>query len=219
MDANPYQVIVNGNLAEGFQLSDVQIQVARLFKTTPEKVAPLFTGQRVIVKKGLDATTARKYQHALNAAGLIAEVDNGETAPAKSSPVAQASLAAAGETLDQRPAPPAPDIDTSDLAMAAAGEDIGKPRTVEPPAIDTSAIALAERGSDLTNNAPPPPPRIDTSALSLGKLGEDVMKYPPPPKPRFDLSAMSIAPLGSDIGEKDDTPPAPIPDTSHITLE
>lgn len=194
MGENTFQVIVNGELVEGFQRDDVIRQVAQLFKTTPDKVVALFSGQQVAVKKGLDAATARKYQQALKAAGLIAHVDGLAPTPATPSALAQASIAAAGETLDRRPAPEAPDI-------------------------DTSAISIAEPGVTLTQHEAPPTPHIDTSALSLGELGEDVVEHAPVPAPQFDLSAISVAPLGSDIGEKDDTPPPPVPDTSHIRLE
>ena len=69
-----YTVIFTGMLLPGFDRERVVRNLAALFKGRAPAAAKLFTGQAVIIKTGLDAADARRYQRALTAAGACCEI-------------------------------------------------------------------------------------------------------------------------------------------------
>lgn len=84
MTENRFQVAFEGRIAPGAELSEVKSQLARLFKTDPAKVEPLFSGTRVVIRRNLDEATALKYVQAMKLAGALAEVVDPEAgAPAE----------------------------------------------------------------------------------------------------------------------------------------
>jgi hypothetical protein len=68
-----YTVIATGTLLSGFSREHVVRNLVVLFKGRPA-AAKLITGQAVVVKTGLDAADARRYQRALTAAGACCEI-------------------------------------------------------------------------------------------------------------------------------------------------
>ena len=73
MSQGKYQIIVSGQIIEGFELDTVKANIAKLFKSDIFKVEPLFSGQPVVVKKELDEADAKKYMLALKQAGLVSK--------------------------------------------------------------------------------------------------------------------------------------------------
>lgn len=67
-----YKLIVEGKVLEGFDIQQVQGQVCRLFKLEeqPEKLAALFKGRDVVIKRGLDTAQADRYISTLQGVGL-----------------------------------------------------------------------------------------------------------------------------------------------------
>ena len=204
------QVIVDGALVAGAEPDQVKQRVAQLFKTTVDKVEPMFSGKPFTVKKGLDLETARKYQAALKQAGLIARVSDEAT-------LQNATIAPTGSDLDTRPAPPPSSIDTAELSIAAAGEIIMQHAPVPKPQIDTSHYQVERVGETLDQQPRPAAPKIDTSGMSVASVGEDVMEYLPLPEVDIDTSELSVAEAGITIMEHKPVPPAQI-DTSKIKL-
>ena len=176
MSEKSYQIVVTGELMEGTYLPDVKAKLAAMFNTPAEKLDPLFSGNRVVIKKGLGEEGAKKYLAAVQAAGLrCAAEDMAEKAPQASpaATMADVSLAPVGTTF-------------SDLSMAAVGEDLVERAPPEAPAIDTSALSVAPPGTQLVEKEEIPPPAIDTSNLDMAPVGSDVGEKkredgPPPP--------------------------------------
>jgi hypothetical protein len=210
MSEQNVQIVVDGTLVEGAAPEQVKQRVAQLFKTTVDKVEPMFSGKPFAVKKGLDLETARKYQAALKQAGLVAKLT-------AESALQNATLAPTGSDIDATPEPPPANIDTSDLSMAAAGETIMKHAAIQKPEIDTSRYQVEQRGQTLDQQPRPAAPKIDTSELSVASVGEDVMEYLPIPEVDIDTSELSVAEAGITIMEHKPVPPAQI-DTSKIKL-
>ncbi len=172
MSEQQFQILVNGTLTEGVQLEHVKQNVATLFKTSVDKVAPMFSGRKLAVKKGLDKQTALKYKAAINNAGLAATV----IAMADET-TTNITLAATGSTIDYTPAAAPANIDTSDLVMDAAGATLVEPSTIPEPDIDTHQISIGSVGEDVMQYEAIPDADINTDNLSMAEVGEDIMTY------------------------------------------
>jgi hypothetical protein len=172
--------------------------MAQLFKTTPEKVAPFFAGGRKVIKSRVDEPTANKYLTALEKAGLVIKLE------------AQSSA----------------DIDTSDISAAPVGADVlENPPVVEAQAIgDISDITMAEVGADVLENPPvvEPQPIGDISDITMAEAGADVLENPPvvEPQPIGDISSITIAEAGADLLKNPEPEQkAPPPDTSDLSVK
>jgi len=131
MSEEMFQIVVNGTLTEGAQIEQVKQNIAKLFKTSVDKVEPMFSGRKLAVKKGLDKQTALKYKAAISNAGLAAAVTAMTSEAASvtgndtsSTSLDNASLAATGSTMDETPVAAPANIDTSDLVMDSVGETL-----------------------------------------------------------------------------------------------
>jgi ribosomal protein L32 len=74
MGNGTYQLILEG-VAEGFDLEEVKKKLAAIFRTRPDKVAAFFTGEPVVVKKGLDNAKALKYKAIFEGAGASCRIE------------------------------------------------------------------------------------------------------------------------------------------------
>jgi hypothetical protein len=97
-----YTIIFTGELAPGFDRDRVARNLEALFKGRGRAAAKLFTGQPVVLKTGLDATAARRYQGALANAGARCEIRPDQTADAL--PAAAAGPVSASPPLCASPA-------------------------------------------------------------------------------------------------------------------
>jgi len=71
MSGNTFEVVFDGKLVEGASVDQVKQNVATLFRVEVAKVERLFSGERVVIKKGIDEAAAKKYQLALLKAGAV----------------------------------------------------------------------------------------------------------------------------------------------------
>jgi hypothetical protein len=70
-----YEIVFRGELLPGVKLETVRPQLEQLFTAAPEQIQALFSGKRVVIKTGLDAEAAQKYQQTLQKVGLYIEVN------------------------------------------------------------------------------------------------------------------------------------------------
>lgn len=220
MSEENIQVIVDGTLAEGVTAAEAKSRIAQLFKTSVDKIEPMFSGKPFAVKRELDLETARKYQAALLQAGLMAKL-MAATVPivppvAPSAALQNASLAATGSDIDTTPAPAPLNIDTSAISMADVGITIMEHAPVAAAVIDTSRLQVDQAGQTLDQTPTAVAPDIDTSRISLASVGEDVMDYLPIPEVDIDTN-LTIAEAGITIMEHKPVAPVQI-DTSKIKL-
>lgn len=201
MSTQLFQIVVSGKLATGSTREQVQQNIAKLFKTTVDKVAPMFSGERVAVKKDLDQATAAKYQAALQQAGLLAEIApmTQEAAPAPTPIVTPkgdlggASIEPAGSQIDQTPPPPPAQIDTSKLSAGPVEGFLSNEPPPPPPKIDISKLNLGIKGEDLVEVLPIITPDYDIDGMTMGAPGEIIMEYTPPPEPKIDISKLKLS--------------------------
>src|SRR5690242_5245932 len=73
---NSYSVVFTGRLAADFTLEQVRTNFLRLFKLSdPALLDRVFSGQRVLLKKGMTAAEAQRHCATLLAAGAVCEID------------------------------------------------------------------------------------------------------------------------------------------------
>lgn len=220
MSTELFNIVFYGIVQPGKDRNAVAAEMAALFKTTPEKIKPYFSGERRVIKSHVDDLGAEKYRVILEKIGLVIKVEPAEATPA--TVPAQTSASAA------TPASPATDsnIDTGDLNMAPPGSDVlENPVEVTPAPIgDISDISMAEVGADVLENPVEvtPAPIGDISDISMAEIGADVLENPVPvtPQPIPDISDISVAEPGADLLKN---PPekkaAPVPDISKLSLK
>jgi uncharacterized RDD family membrane protein YckC len=69
-----YSIVFSGNVAQGCSEDEVKAKLAERFSMSPERVARIFTGRPVVVRKGLDQVTAETYQRIFSTAGAICAI-------------------------------------------------------------------------------------------------------------------------------------------------
>ncbi len=238
MDQPLYDIFFTGQLVEGTDPEPAKQNLAKIFKTTPEAVAKLFTGKPKALKRGIDKPEALKYKAALHKAGLLVAfkahqptppaspiVDAPENSRTESTTELDWSLAPPGDDLlkaGERREVTARDIDTSNIKMISAFADIEPETTTAPPPPDTSHLSAAAVGEDLLVDKPddPPPLPLDLEGLSLAPPGTELEELHSDLQPLDpDISALSMAEPGADIlaGETKPAPPA-APNTDHMSV-
>ena len=201
MSEQLFEVAFSGKISDGANPAEVRAKIGKMFNADEGKLAQLFSGKRIVVKKNLDQATAAKYKTAFNRAGAECEVR-----PMGGAPAAKPQAPAA------KPQAPA--------AKSA-------PAAAKPAA--AAAAAPAASGSADHGDVPPPPQtdplgitgdQIDDLEVSIAPVGSAMQdSYEQAEEPEFDLSGIDIAPVGSTIGSGKKAPDPPPPDTSGLALE
>jgi hypothetical protein len=232
-----FAVVFSGKVAEGASVEQVKSNVAKLFKVELASVERLFSGARVVIKKGLDEATANKYQAALAKAGALCEVINTEApsaATAKPAPAKTAPAAAAPSTLEVQSAPDAePDtLGLTKYVVKKAPEDLGElagatvdqpgivlveHREVPPPELDLSGLSMDKPGAILVEHEEVIPPEVDVSGISMAEPGADIGKPEPAEELEVDVSGLSMDEPGVILVEHEDVPEPEI-DTSGLSV-
>ncbi len=211
MSEPSFDIVFYGILQPGKDKESAVQNMARLFKTTPEKIRPYFAGGRKVIKSGVDEQTAEKYRAALENVGLVIKLEARETAT---------------QTRPESEAGSKTESNETDISVAPVGDDVlENPPRVEPQPIgDISDLTLAEVGADVLENPPEvvPQPIGDISDLTLAEVGADLLENPPEvvSQPISDISNITMAEVGADV-IKHPTPEraASIPDTRGLSVE
>ncbi len=194
-----FEVAFSGQIAEGADPDQVKAKIASMFKADEAKLAHLFSGKRVIIKKNIDQATANKYKTALSNAGAVCEIIS--LAAVMAEKLVEKPPEKAAEAVATKPAAPslAPPARTAiEKPAPAAGNAPAAPQT------DPLGIS-AEEISDLSAG-------IAAVGSNMQEEIADVAE------PELDISGMDMAPAGSDLGQLKKEDPPPPPDTNGISL-
>lgn len=167
-----HEIVFEGQVLPGHAPETVRQNLARVFQADTARLDKLFSGRRLVLKTGLDASAAEKYRQVLERAGARVQV-NALAAQAPADAAAQRGpalgrlqVAPRDEYMAAFAAVDAPDYGIAEVGAALAPAQ--PPRTA--PALDLSALSLAPAGSDMgqakTSTAPAAP---DTSHLTLSQ--------------------------------------------------
>ena len=194
-----FAIVFRGRLQAGADPAVVRANFAKLFNIDAARVEQMFSGQAVIIKKGLDLLAADKYKAALAKAGAVVEaIDLAAAAAAPTPAPATRSVTPPGATPAQPPAPaPAP---AAQPALEARTGDATLARSAPPAALRGTPAALdttmAEPGAVLVEATHVAAPEIATEHLSMAEAGVRIVDYTPPPVPEYDLSELTLAEPG-----------------------
>lgn len=192
MSEELYEVVFFGEIVEGAELDQVKAKVAAMFKADAAKLAQLFSGKRVVIKKNIDQATANKYQSALKNAGAKCEVKSLVDTVADT-----ASTPPAGDN-----APSAPVQAVAPAAATASSRAVSN----APAAPKTDPLGIsAKEISDLGASILPPGSNMQDEENAASA-------------PEVDLSGLDLAPPGSDLGELKKDEAAEIPDISNLSI-
>lgn len=164
-----FNVVFAGETVAGADPARVRENLAAAFRMDVSKVEALFSGKRVVVKKGADQATAMKFRAVMKQAGALCDLERvGEETPA---PVKGGSLETVGtirmggtgfsgpfevaptgaELADKYEGPPPIVPDVSHFSVAPPGSDMGQKKDEKPPVTpDISHLSIAPPGSKLS---------------------------------------------------------------------
>ena len=183
MNNENFEVVFAGKLVPGAELEQVKAKVAAIFKTDAAKVAHLFSGNAVVIKKGIDQAMAQKYLAAMQSAGAVCEIrDASQAAPVVAEVAAQPAVRPApakkAPTSNARPAPQtaplrvtADSITAIQASLAPLGSDLSQfKQSVQAEIPDISGLSIAPAGTLLaTPKKVAAEPIADISGLSIVK--------------------------------------------------
>lgn len=181
MDPRLYDVLFSGELVAGTVPAEVKRRLAALFKSDASAIERLFSGQTVVIKKGVDESTAARYREALRQAGAVCEVRAVASAPSSARDVPSSPPAVSGQGGGRshesaRETSPAPAESLAAAAILPAGTLLPQPPAIEPPQYDLHGLSLSEAGVDLTTPQPAPARALpDISGISLAPVGSDLV--------------------------------------------
>jgi len=184
-----FEVAFSGQVSAGASLGEVKARVAKMFNADDAKLAQLFSGKRIVIKKNIDRATASKYQTALNRAGAECEV----AAMAGGAPAQSAATRAVDQPAAAAKPAAAVQVETGDYGEVPP-----------PPQLDPLGISADE---------------IEDLQATIAPVGSELKDdYREVEAPEFDLAGLDVAPVGSDLDTAPKKPDPPPPDTSGITL-
>jgi len=213
MSNEQFDVVFFGILQAGKDKETVMQNMAKLFKTNTNKLAPYFSGGRKVIKGKINAEAAEKYITALENVGLVVKLEACETAETSSEPEPSAT-------------PETPVIDTGNISVAPVGVDvIENPVQVPAQTIDDiSHISMADVGANVIENPVAVAAQAidDISGISMAEVDADVIENPVA-KPIQEVEALlgvTLAETGVDIIENPKpVKKADISDISGLSLE
>lgn len=176
-----FEVAFSGQIKEGADLEQVKAKVGAMFKADASKLAHLFSGKRMVIKKNINQATANKYQTALNNAGAVCEIKLlSEAAPIK------AVAAVKSSAVEDKPVNAKP-VETKATNMDVPDAPQTDPLGIAAEDISELSVGIAPVGSDMQDE-------IKTVSA-----------------PELDINGLDMAPVGTDLGEakKEDDPPPP----------
>lgn len=235
MSSETYAIVFSGGIVDGFQLISVKAHLAKLLKADIDKMAVLFSGKTVVLKRTADKQEALKYGSALKRIGADVKIRVVKAPPqsAVQQPAAQPPALPVEEGLSLAPlggnlvaaktAPPLAQFDISDIELAEEdGSTLAPPRPVHVLELDLSELSIRELDGAPLVEPKPEPPKVAAPDFSLDEPGamlETISEQKEPLNP--DTSDLSIAEPGVELlGPDDKSPGTPpnVPDTSSIHL-
>lgn len=235
-----YAIVFKGEVLEGFETFSVKAQLAGMLKADQEKMATLFSGKQIVLKKTADKQQALKYGSALKKAGADIKIrvikssqekqpeSQSATPPQPATPAqtegSGISLAPnVGNIVAAKPEAPPPDIDLSGMVMAEVGEGLlAEPKEEVTVDLDLDSISLAAAGEGVLVEPKEPAEEVEAPDFGLDEPGavletlhEEVELLNP------DISSLAMAEAGADLldpEDRDHGPEPEAPDTSNIHL-
>lgn len=197
-----YDVIFSGELLPGFDQADVERNVAALFNLDDARVARIFSGSTVTLKRDLDQAGAARFE---------------------------AALAKAGARVELQPNPPLPSAAEQDSDNAENDADQWLANQVQSPSADGVEPKVPVESQ--THPDTPPAVEVAATAAdiaapdwSVAPVGSSVLaenERPQTAPVEVSVDHITIAPAGSDVLNPDERRKieAVEVDVSHLKIE
>jgi hypothetical protein len=194
-----FEVAFSGQVSDTADIDNVKARVGKMFNADAAKIAQLFSGKRVVIKKNIDRPTAEKYQNAFAKAGAISEVKSMKSLGSVDIAVTPAATASADAEQANKKTTPVP-VQTTPVSAEKTGETDG----LIPPQIDPLGIT----GDQI--------PDLAATIAPVGSIMHDHSAEIE--APTYDLSGLDVAPVGSQLGASKKEADPPPPDISGISM-
>jgi len=191
--SNTYAIVFKGEVLDGANSTAVQQKVGAMFKADAAKLAALFSGKPVAIKKNVDEATANKFVAAFAKAGAKAYVkDMAAPAPAAAPAPQEETITAAPPPAEAAPASPATSSSSSDEVSYNPDADASlreAPQTVvNLQAGSLEGLSMSEPTGFLVEPAPadftPAPEAIEADLAAEGTtIPAPPKDTTPPPEP------------------------------------
>jgi len=202
-----FEVAFSGQIKDGADLEQVKSKVGAMFKADATKLAHLFSGKRMVIKKNIDQAMANKYKAALDSAGAVCEIKS------LSDGADQQSVAQSAQK-ENNPK-------ENNQAKIKPAESVSKPVEAKVAVVSNPVTAMEGDVPAAPQTDPLGITAGDISELSAGlaPVGSDMQdEIETVAEPQLDISAMDMAPTGSDLGEMKKSESPPPPNTDGLSL-
>lgn len=177
--SNTYAIVFKGEILDGADSATVQQKIGAMFKADTAKLAALFSGKPVAIKKNVDEATANKFVAAFAKAGAKAYAKDMTPAPAAQEEVIAAAPPPVAEPATASPSASSGDEVSYDPAADASLREAPQ-TTVNLQAGSLEDLSMSEQGGFLVEAAPadftPAPEAIEADLAAEGTT------IPAPPK-------------------------------------
>ena len=192
MSEELFEVAFSGQIRDGADLEQVKANVGKMFKADDAKIATMFSGKRLLIKKNLDREAATKYRAVFKKAGAKCEVS-----------LMSAGLPASGVDKPAVQVPsPAPAVATLQVDYTSTQEV--QAVVAPPPQFDPLGITGDQ---------------IEDLAATIAPVGSELQnEIKQVPEPDIDITSFDVAPVGSDIGTKKRPEDPPSLDTTGMAV-
>lgn len=185
-----FAVIFKGEILNGADVATTREKIGNIFKADTAKLEKLFSGNHIVIRKGIDQATAEKLVNMFAKMGAKAYIKNvSTTAQPTPTPTEQTTTPSADVSSTTPADNSAPRTYPSDVKINPASEAVGKnaPQTVVnlTPG-DTSGLSMSDAGGLLvepnTTDPTPIPEAIQADLAELGELlAEPITRSDPTP--------------------------------------
>ncbi len=187
-----FEIAFSGQIVKGAEAESVKQKIGQIFKADEKRLAQLFSGRRIIIKREVDEATAAKYRGAFEKAGAVCEVTALSATDAPAHPEATT-------TATPSSAQAASDSDEAYVSRYPESEQVPQALLSDP---------LGIRGESIQD--------LQADMAPVGSQMQHQIKEIPDAV--IDTSGMDVAPVGSILTDKKEDAPPPPPDTSGITM-
>ncbi len=190
-----FEIAFSGQIADGADLQVVKQKIAKIFKADEDRLAQMFSGRRVLIKRQVDEITMVKYRGAFQKAGAICEVIDLSQA---ATPVENSSQAKAPSATSNAPVAEQ-DEGAEYVSKYPESNEVPQALLTEPLGIHGDSIE--DLGTDIA-------PVGSQMRQQIEEIAEPVI----------DISGIGVAPVGSDLSKSNGDEAPPPPDTSGLSM-
>lgn len=230
-----FNVVFRGDILPGHDLATVKAQMAQLFKLDDVRLAAVFSGKPVVLKKDCDIGTAEKIKAALTRVGADSEIKSNAPPVAVQPAVPLKPVGTIiPSTTTQSPVTTKPAVAipavNSGIKLAPMGPVLTEAERAAmrkaPIQVKTDHIGLEKRASSFGSADDKPAiakrPEIKAPDFGVAATGGDLLREDEKrvyEELEIDLSDFHVAELGADMLREDEKIPLPVMEIEELNAD